>query len=86
MQAPLLELYYFDSCPYCQRVLNAIDRLKIKVSYLDIYGNTNNMQKLMQITGRKTVPCLFIDGDPMFESLDIIAWMEKNIDRLEKKV
>lgn len=86
MQAPLLELYYFDSCPYCQRVLTAIDRLKIKVSYLDIYGNTNNMQKLMQITGRKTVPCLFIDGDPMFESLDIIAWMEKNIDRLEKKV
>ena len=86
MQAPLLELYYFDSCPYCQRVMKTISQLNLKVTFLDIYENTNNMQKLMQITGKKTVPCLFIDGDPMFESLDIIAWMIKNIDRLEKKL
>lgn len=84
MNAPLLELYYFESCPYCQRVLKAIEKLNIKVTFLDIYENTNNMQKLMTITGRKTVPCLFIDGNPMFESLDIIAWMEKNLDKLEK--
>jgi glutaredoxin 2 len=78
---PTLELYYFDSCPYCQRVLTAIKKNKIKVSYLDI----NNMQKLMMITGKKTVPCLFIDGDPMHESLEIVAWLEKNLDRLEKE-
>ncbi len=85
MNSPLLELYYFDSCPYCQRVLKAIEKFNLKVTYLDIYENTNNMQKLMHITGRKTVPCLFIDGDPMFESLDIIAWMEENLANLEKK-
>lgn len=61
-----------------------IERHKIKVSYLDIYENTNNMQKLMMITGRKTVPCLFIDGQPMFESLDIMKWLEDNLASLEK--
>ncbi len=84
MTAPLLELYYFEACPYCQRVLKAIDKNNVKVSYLDIYENTNHLQKLLHITGRKTVPCLFIDGEPMFESLDIIAWIENNLARLEK--
>lgn len=84
MSAPLLELYYFESCPYCQRVLKTIQKHNIKVSFLDIYENTNNLQKLLMITGKKTVPCMFIDGNPMFESLDIIAWIEQNIDRLVK--
>lgn len=84
MKSPVLELYKFDACPYCQRVMKVIEEKKIRVTYLDIYENTNNMQKLMLITGKKTVPCLFIDGDPMFESLDIIKWIEDNIDNLEK--
>lgn len=84
MQAPLLELYYFDSCPYCQRVLKAIDKLKVKVSLLDIHEGNAHLKKLMDVTGRKTVPCMFIDGKPMFESLDIIAWMENNIEKLDK--
>jgi glutaredoxin 2 len=86
MSAPLLELYYFDSCPYCQRVMSKIKATNIKVTYLDIYENVNNMQKLMYITGKKTVPCLFIDGDPMFESLDIMSWIDKNLDKLEKNL
>lgn len=84
MSTPVLDLYYFDSCPYCQRVLNVIDELKIKVNYKDIYEDTNNMQKLTYITGRKTVPCLFIDGKPMHESSDIMAWLKTNSSKLEK--
>ncbi len=84
MSAPELDFYYFDACPYCQRVLNVITKHKIKVNYKDIYDGTTNLQKLIQITGRKTTPCLFIDGDPMFESLDIVAWLEKNLDKLTK--
>lgn len=84
MQSPLLELYFFDACPYCQRVMNVINKHKIKVTYKDIYEDTNNMQKLILITGRKTVPCLFIDGDPMHESLDIMNWLENNLNKLEK--
>jgi glutaredoxin 2 len=86
MNAPLLELYYFDSCPYCQRVLKVVSELNILVSYKDIYGDLNNMQKLLYITGKKTVPCLFIDGKPMFESLDIIDWLKSNQDTLNKSI
>lgn len=85
MSAPTLDLYYFDSCPYCQRVLKVIHELKIKVNYKDIYEDTNNMQKLMYITGRKTVPCLFIDGVPMHESSDIMNWLRENQANLTKE-
>ena len=84
MKAPLLELYYFDSCPYCQRVLNTINKLKILVSYKDIHDDINDMHKLLYITGKKTVPCLFIDGKPMHESLDIMNWLTANQETLDK--
>lgn len=84
MRTKLLELYYFDSCPYCQRVIRVINELKIKVDYKDIHENFNDMQKLMYITGRKTVPCLFIDGDPMHESEDIMNWLRANAETLQK--
>lgn len=28
--------------------------------------------------GKHQVPCLFIDGKPLYESSDIIAWFEQN--------
>jgi glutaredoxin 2 len=84
MKYPTLDFYFFDACPYCQRVLKVIDELKIHVNYKDIYDNTENMQKLIYITGKKTVPCLFIDGDPMHESLEIIDWLKRNRENLHK--
>jgi hypothetical protein len=32
--------------------------------------------ELAAATGRTQVPCLFIDGEPLFESADIDAWLE----------
>ena len=84
MRSPELELYFFEECPYCQRVLAVIQKLNIKVTFSNIHNDINQMHKLHQITGRKTVPCLFINGEPMFESGDIKAWLEKNSDQLTK--
>lgn len=85
MNAPTLDFYYFDSCPYCQRVMKTIEKLNISVNWKDIYADKANMNFLVEKTGRKTVPCLFIDGQPMHESLDIMAWLEKNAATLNKK-
>ena len=74
-----LELYYFESCPYCQIVLSALRQtgLEGKVTYVDIHKDHKYKEKLIQLTGRGTVPCLFIDGKPMHESRDIAAWLHK---------
>jgi glutaredoxin len=85
MSAPVLDFYYFDACPYCQRVMKVIDKNKIKINWMDIHKDAANSKKLREVTGRTTVPCLFIDGKPMFESLDIMQWMESNLSTLEKQ-
>ena len=84
MKSHELDFYYFEACPYCQKVMTVISENKIKVNFKHIYDDLTNMQKLLHITGRKTVPCLFIDGQPMHESSDIVAWLKTNINDLKK--
>lgn len=80
----LLELFYFEACPFCQIVLQLVTELKIKVEYLDIQRSAEALQRLQKDTGRRTVPCLYIDNKPMFESRDIMLWLKENTDNLAK--
>lgn len=73
-----LELYKFDSCPFCHMVMDFIEKNNIQVEYKDIQKEREHLDKLIADTGRRTVPCLYIDGKPMFESKDIMSWLEQN--------
>ena len=74
-----LELYYFTQCPFCQIVLRKIDEQGLKsITLKNTLENSDFADKLMADTGRRTVPCLYIDGKPMHESADINAWLERN--------
>ena len=84
MSNTTLELFYYDACPFCQIVLRKIEELKIKVTYCDILADQTFLKRLVDDTGRRTVPCLYIDNKPMHESSDIILWLEENVDKLEK--
>ena len=81
---PHLSLYYFLTCPYCANVLECIDELNLKVDKCDIWADERHRQKLIDDTGAKTVPCLYVDGRPMRESSEIIRWLKENADKLEK--
>ena len=72
-----LELYMFDTCPFCRRVLNYIDESgRTDVELHNIRKNEADRQRLIEVGGMEQVPCLFIDGKPMYESLDIIDWLK----------
>ena len=72
-----LELFKFDTCPYCQRVLRYLaDSGRTDVELLDINRSEENNRRLIEVGGKRQVPCLFIDGEPLFESLDIIEWLK----------
>lgn len=73
-----LELYKFDTCPYCQRVFDAIARLEVPVRLRDIKEDESARRKLLEVGGDEQVPCLFVNGKPLYESQDIIAFLEKN--------
>jgi glutaredoxin len=81
-----LELYFFPECPYCQLVTNTIDSLGIgpQIEFRNIRTNSNFQQKLFADTGRRTVPCLYVNDKPMHESKDIVLWLKSNVKLITK--
>jgi len=74
-----LELYYFDGCPFCQKVFRYMEQNGIEVDTRNIYEDDEAYRTLRRVGGKIQVPCLMIDGDAMYESDDIIAWMAENL-------
>ena len=50
----------------------------IQVDMKDILKEPSNRDELIRIGGKSQVPCLVIEGKPLYESLDIIEWFKKN--------
>jgi glutaredoxin 3 len=74
-----MKFYYFAACRFCQRVLTTIDELNIRnqIEFLDIQEHPEHGDYLEKLNGTRQVPCLVIDGKPMLESMDIIAFLKK---------
>lgn len=56
--------------------------LEDKISFKNTLEDPANAASHQERTGRSTVPCLYIDNQPMFESSDIIAWLDANKDKI----
>lgn len=76
-----LELFKRDTCPYCVKVQMAIRELGVEdqIEQLDITRDEAARARLVEVGGKQQVPCLFIDGVPLYESGDIITWIDKNL-------
>ena len=67
-----LALYVMTGCPYCIKV-------GVTIPERNISTDTDAEQTLIAVGGKRQVPCLFIDGKPLYESSDIIAWAQENL-------
>lgn len=74
-----LELYVMTGCPYCIKVKNFLDSNGISIPQRNITTDRAAEQCLIAVGGKRQVPCLFIDGKPLYESSDIITWVQKNM-------
>ncbi|MFT5299944.1 MAG: glutaredoxin 3 [Mariniblastus sp.] len=73
---PELMLYYFPSCPYCRLVLDCLARLDLEIPMRNIQTELGARDELLAIGGKGQVPCLVIDGKPLYESADVVSWLE----------
>ena len=72
-----LELFKFDTCPFCRKVMNYIESTgRTDITFHDIRKDPDAARRLTETGGKSQVPCLFIDGEPLYESSDIIEWLE----------
>lgn len=71
-----LKLYYQSWCVYSRKVLHFIERNNLPVDLCST-AEPDNQEYLITQGGKNQVPCLFIEGKPLYESGDIIAYLRK---------
>lgn len=54
-------LYSSNYCPYCTRAKNLLQQMGIAYEEIDLTHNEQLKQKIIQQTGQRTVPQIFID-------------------------
>ncbi|HJO93863.1 MAG TPA: glutathione S-transferase N-terminal domain-containing protein [Victivallales bacterium] len=80
-----LELYYFESCPFCQKVLLYLEDKKHDIIFLDTKVHKEYRENLLKMNKNTQVPCLVIDGEPILESDEIILFLEQNKSKWTKE-
>jgi len=83
-----LALYQYETCPFCVRTRRAIRRLGLRIELRDARFDRKWRQQLIDQGGKLQVPCLYIptagaEATWMYESKDIIAYLEKRSAELE---
>lgn len=73
-----LRLYVLPGCPFCAKVDAFLDENGLEVEHLDVTQGTNG-EDLVRIGGKRQCPCLLIDGRPLYESDDIIAYLSGRV-------
>ena len=66
-----VEIYTTPNCPFCVRAKRLLQARGIAYEEVDVAGDPELRADLVQRTGRRTVPQIFIDGEPIggFEEL-----------------
>lgn len=59
---PVVRMYSTRVCPYCTRAERLLNRKGVEVDKILIDHNPEEMRRMIKITGRRTVPQIFI-GD-----------------------
>jgi glutaredoxin len=73
----MLDLFILETCPYCKKVMDFLDKTKVKYRKIDI-SDKDSENSLIQIGGKRQVPFL-IDNErniQMYESDDIIEYLK----------
>ena len=73
----MLELFVLETCPYCIKVMDFLNKEDMKYKKIDI-SNKESEESLIQIGGKRQVPFL-IDTErniQMYESKDIIEYLK----------
>ena len=77
--SPNLELFVMQRCPFCRRVLAYMRHAGIDIPLRDIDADSSAREELLTKGGKTQVPCLFIDGEALYESEDIVYWLSENV-------
>ncbi|MNS90678.1 Glutaredoxin-3 [compost metagenome] len=56
-------IYTKDPCPYCVRAINFFNEKNISFEEIDLTGNFDEMDRIKNETGWRTMPIIMINGE-----------------------
>ena len=74
-----LKLYTSQGCLYCLKVTDFLEQHGLEIPMEEPFNDMKDFEAFMSLTGGSQVPCLMINGEPMRESEDIIAWIQEKL-------
>lgn len=73
-----MDLYIYDHCPFCNRVRIAAGLLGLNLNEKTLMSDDEKTPK--DLIGKKLLPILIkSDGEPMGESMDIVAYLNQSV-------
>ena len=75
----MLELFVFQACPYCQKVLRALDDLELDYIVRTCHPGSDKYEQMVKLGGQRQVPYL-VDRNAniaMYESDDIVNYLNQ---------
>jgi len=70
---PKVQIYSKRVCPYCARAKGLLDRKGVAYEEIDVENDDAKRAWLVEATGQRTVPQVFVDGRPLGGFSDIDA-------------
>lgn len=70
---PNVEVYFTETCPYCVRAKGLLKNKGVSFEGINLTVNPERKDEMIQRSGRKTVPQIFIDDVSMGGCDDIFA-------------
>ena len=70
-------LYQFSACPFCIKVRRVMRKLNLPIELRNANTDEDLKEELLTKGGSPKVPCLRIGDTWMYESKDIIQYLEK---------
>ena len=60
-----IQIYSTQQCPYCVRTKALLQAKGLPYEEIDVSADIDVMQEMVERSGNRSVPQIFIDGDPV---------------------
>lgn len=72
-----VKIYTKDPCPYCVRAINLLNELSVPFEEIDLTGQEDEINRIKNETGWRTVPIIMIDGKVIGGYTDLKALVDE---------
>jgi len=69
---PIVKLYTAVFCPYCKAAKRLLNEREIPYKEIDLSGQANFRQFLLDLTGQRTVPQILINDEAIGGYMDLL--------------